>query len=201
VADHGSLVGSIGIIAGPFERYKDVKEITGSMLTPGVVTTGGITSEYLTQGTGKDFGNPYRDMTAEERAIFMKGLANEYDNFVSWVSAKRKIPADTIKGTLGAHIFDTQTATENKLIDGTAGRDEAFRDFATVAGLDPAQTKVVTAEAPTMFAQLFGAQARVYGTSMAAQPVGGQPARATASMCTGSPVILAYQGSLVGVCG
>ena len=41
LADHGSLVGSIGVIAGPFERYKDVTAITGTMLTAGVVTSGG----------------------------------------------------------------------------------------------------------------------------------------------------------------
>lgn len=201
LADHGSLVGSIGIIAGPFERYKDVTAITGSMLTSGVATSGGITSEYLTQGKGKDFGNPFRDMTPEERANFTTGLAHEYDNFVTWVSTSRGIPAETIKNTYGAYIFDTQTAQQNKLIDGVAGRDEAFRTFATDAGLDPAQTKVVSAQAPGMWAQLFGAQARAYGTSLPAPAVGGQRPLATASLCTGGPVMLAYQGSLNGVCG
>ena len=200
LADHGSLVGSIGVIAGPFERYKDVTAITGTMLTAGVVTSGGITAQYITQGTGKDFGSPWRDMTDAERTNFANGMANEYEAFVAWVSAGRKIPAETIKGTLGAYIFDGKTATANKLIDGVQGRDEAFRDFATTAGLDPAQTRVVTATPPGMFAQLFGAQARVYGTSLPAPAIGGQAPRATASLCSGTPVILAYQGSLTGVC-
>ncbi|MFP5370591.1 MAG: S49 family peptidase, partial [Actinomycetes bacterium] len=74
VADHGSLVGSIGVIMGPFQRYREVTGIPGSLLDPGVTTEGGITEEYLTRGRGKDFGNPYRDMTAEERAVIGAGL-------------------------------------------------------------------------------------------------------------------------------
>ena len=200
VADHGSLIGSIGVIAGPFERYKDVKAVTGSLLTSGIATDGGITVEYLTQGRDKDFGNPFRDMTAEERAVFTNGLANEYNGFVDWVSKGRGIPAQTIKDDLGAHIFDVKTAKEKKLIDNVMGRDEAFRHFATLAGLDPANTKVIAAQPPSPFAQLFGVQARVYGQALPARGEGGQPARATASLCTGAVSVLAYAGSIEGVC-
>ncbi len=75
IADHGSLVGSIGVIFGPFVRYKDVVATSGSIVESGVSTTGGITQEYLSQGSGKDFGNPFRAMTARERAVFTAGLA------------------------------------------------------------------------------------------------------------------------------
>ena len=53
---------------GPFQRFRDVTGIPGSLLEPGVTTEGGITEEYLSRGRGKELGNPYRDMTDEERA-------------------------------------------------------------------------------------------------------------------------------------
>ncbi|WP_052462219.1 S49 family peptidase [Nigerium massiliense] len=201
IADHGSLVGSIGIIMGPFEQYKNVTATSGTLLTPGVTTTGGITSEYLTQGKGKDFGNPYRPISAEERQNYTAGLANEYANFVNWVSQHRKIPAATIRNTYGAFMFDTKRAQENKLIDATMGRDEAFRDFAGFAGLDPNDTKVVVASAPPMWTSLLGAQSRVYGEAPPVRPEGGQPARVTNSLCVGAPAPIAYAGDLHQVCG
>ena len=42
---------------------------SGSIVESGVSTRGGITQEYLTQGKGKDFGNPFRDITAQERNV------------------------------------------------------------------------------------------------------------------------------------
>ena len=77
-ADHGSLIGSIGIISGPYQRFNDVVGISGSILESGVTTTGGITQEYLSKGTGKDFGNPFRDMTDAERQNFNTLLETEY---------------------------------------------------------------------------------------------------------------------------
>ena len=73
IADYGSLIGSIGVIFGPFEQYKDVKATTGTLFTEGYVTTGGIEYGYLTEGKDKDFGNPFREMRAEERAVLQAG--------------------------------------------------------------------------------------------------------------------------------
>lgn len=200
IADHGSFVGSIGVISGPFERYRDVTGTTGTIFQSGVTTKGGITSEYLAMGRGKDFGSPYRDMTPEERTVWMNALSFEYDQFVNWVSKYRGVPAETIKTKYGAHMFDTKTAEAYKLIDGTMGRDEAFRYFAQEAGLDPNQTKIVQSQAPSGFAALFGAENRAWGQAPAAKPENGQPARATAPMCSGTPQVYAFHGSMVGVC-
>lgn len=199
-ADYGSMVGSIGVIFGPFQRFKDVTAITGTLLTPGVETRGGITEYYLSQGTGKDAGNPYRDLTAQERSIFLTGLRNEYDMFVNHVATNRDIPAATIKNDLGAHLFDNKTATEKKLIDSTLGLDAAFRRAAELNGLDPGKTKVVEATAPNPLAQLLGAQSRIYGQA----PALGAAERASAAvnpMCSGAPTVLAYQGNLAKACG
>lgn len=201
IADHGTLIGSIGVISGPFEQYKDVKATDGGLLGGGVTTTGGITSEYITQGKGKDFGNPWRAMTAEERKIWTDGLAAEYSGFTSWVSEHRKIPEATIRNELGAHIFDPETAKSKKLVDEVMGRDEAYREAAKLNGLDPNDTKLEAASAPGFMRSLFGTQARVYGQAPAATAQNGQPPQVTSVICTGRPQVLAWNGPTRQFCG
>lgn len=199
IADHGSLVGSIGVIFGPFSRYRDVVAITGTAFEQGVVTQGGITQEYLTQGTDKDFGNPFRDMRPSERKVIEDGLANVYNDFVTWVATSRKLSATSIKDDLGAHIFDVKTAMAKGLVDRQLGVDEAYRRAAEVAGVDPNQTRVVTAAAPSYLQQLLGAQARVYGQGPALSETGGDAV--TASICSKTPAVLLFHGSPASVCG
>lgn len=200
MADHGSLIGSIGVIYGPFSRYRDVVAITGNAFESGVVTEGGITQEYLTQGRDKDFGNPFRDMTAEEREVMTTSMANLYNDFVAAVSTGRGIPEQTIRDDLGAHIFDPKTAIAKGLIDAELGIDEAYRRTAELAGVDPAQTRIVTATTPGLLEQLLGVERRVLGQAPALDATA-DPARVTASLCSATPTIRLYHGSLASFCG
>ncbi|QIK71704.1 S49 family peptidase [Propioniciclava coleopterorum] len=198
VVEHGSVVGSIGVIMGPLERYRNVTA-TGSIL--GAVQAERIESEYITAGTGKDSGNPFRDMTPAERAELQAIVDEFYGDFVDHVAAKRSIDRAVIVDQLGAAIFAPRKAKEVGLIDAELGRDEAMRRFASDAGLDPANTRVVEAAAPTMWAQLLGAADRPWGVAPAALPIDGQPARATSTLCTQARTPLAYHGSIEAVCG
>lgn len=200
VSDHGSLIGSVGVISGPFLQYNDVTATTGTILTEGVTTRGGITGGYITSGKGKDFGSPWRPMTDEERTQFQSVSDHMYDDFVSWVSKNRNIPEAKIRDELGAGIFDTKGALDAGYIDAVMTRDEAFKHFAEAAGVDPNDTKVIAPTAPSFLMSLLGAESRVFGTAPAYVPQPGQPAQATASFCR-STVPMAYHGSLVGVCG
>ncbi len=201
LADHGSLVGSIGVIFGPFSRYTNVTATDGGLLGTGVTTSGGITQYYLSQGTAKDFGNPYRDMTPEERQVYEAGLANEYTGFVDFVATHRKIPADTIRNELGAYMFDNARAQQHGLIDGTANIDQAYRRAAELNGLDPAQVKVQQPAAPSTVNQLLGAENRIPGSAPAAGVDGqGRPV-VTAQLCVGAPGVLAYHGDPSPLCG
>ncbi len=197
-ADHGSLVGSIGIISGPFQRFNDVVAISGSIFESGVTTTGGITQEYLSKGTGKDFGNPFRDMTDEERQNFDTMLESEYTNFVEQVSINRDIEAATIREVLGALIFGNDQAEENGLIDGTLNREEFFMKAATEAGLDPAKTVVQVTRQPTGLEALLGAS-RSVGSALPVSELGDGHQVSTA-FCGGiTPLVFA--GELAAVCG
>lgn len=201
VADHGSLVGSIGVISGPFARIRDVTGTSGTLFESGVTTEGGISYEYLSMGRDKDFGNPYRDMRPEEREVWMDMLATEYDAFVTWVAEHRDIPAETIRDEYGAHMFGTEAAVANGYVDAVGGQDEAYRDFATRAGIDPDDTQVVRSVPPGLLATLLGVEARVPGMAPATEPQGDAPAHVTASLCTGTPQVLAVHGDMSAFCG
>ncbi|WP_408647230.1 S49 family peptidase [Tessaracoccus coleopterorum] len=58
-----------------------------------------MTSDYFTAGTGKDFGNPFRAVTEEERAHYQAGIDAEYAKFVSHVSKYRDIPEAEIRAS------------------------------------------------------------------------------------------------------
>lgn len=203
VADHGTLVGSIGVIMGPFEQYDGVIAYSGSLFTPGVETTGGITQEYLTAGEGKDVGNPFREITEAEREVLTGGLQREYASFVSWVSQARDIPEATIREDIGAHVYDPQRAAEIGLVDEVGDQSTAFRTAAELNDADPDDTAVYRQEPPGLIASLFGFEAGAgsdeEGTG-AAEPSAAVPPGGS-SLCSGRRLTLVYHGDLASLCG
>lgn len=195
IADYGSMTGSIGVIFGPFQRFDGVTQLDGGLFGTGV-TAEKIEEFYLTRGTGKDFGNPFRDLTEEERNVLTTGLQNEYDAFVSHVATERDIPAQTIVNDLGAHLYDNKTALANDLIDSEMGVDAAYRHAAELNGVDAEDVKVVGTAPPSFLDVLLGAEQRSFGQSVAVE----EP-RASASLCSSSPKILAYSGDVAQMCG
>jgi len=156
--DPGSTIGSIGVIFGPITRYNNV------ISNNDVMTTDGITEEYITSGEGKDIGNPYRDLTSEERDILQKSVDNAYADFVTLVSTARGIPEDTIRNQIGAHIYDDKQALEFGLIDFVANIDDSIADFASVLNISE-DYQIVTQERELgFFETLLGVSAKSSGT-------------------------------------
>lgn len=201
LADYGSLVGSVGVIMGPIAQYTDVVAVDGGLLGTGVTTTGGITETYFTAGKGKDAGNPFRPLTDGEKEEFQSIIDYEYGQFVDHVATNRGIATSVIVDDIGAALLATDQAEKVGYIDGVMGRDEAFRHFADAAGLDPSDTRLVEAMAPSGLWALFGVESRPWGVAAAAEPIGGQPARATSSLCVGAAVPTVWYGPTAGYCG
>lgn len=196
IADHGTLIGSIGVIMGPIPYYEDVMA-AGDILNGWVETAGGIEYEYLTAGENKDFGNPYRPMNDQEREVMTNMLETEYQNFIDHVVEGRGIQESTIRNELGAHIFEPSTARDYGLVDGTMGREEFFRHVATEAGLDPDDTVVEQLAAPTGLEALLGVE-RALGVAPAVDGSAGQ--LVSQGFCgVGNPLVFA--GDINAVCG
>lgn len=195
-ADQGTMIGSIGVIMGPFAHYSGVTQIDNGILSGGV-SADSIEQFYLTQGAGKDFGNAFREMTDEERAVYTSDIAREYDVFVQWVADERGIGTETIRNELGAYLYDAQTAVDKNLADAVMGRDEAFRQAATDSGVDPGDTRIIADTTPGALSRLFGADSsRVFGHG--APMTSGT---ATSELCTSATTVFAWSANPVQACG
>jgi protease-4 len=202
LVDHGTIVGSVGVIMGPFSRYKDVTAVDGGLLAGGVTTTGGVTQEYFTRGKGKDLGNPFRDITPEEREVLNGWMDTEYDNFVNHVAKYREIPAEKIKSEYGAYVFGPAQAIENGYADSEMGQEEAYRHIGELAGVDPDDTRVVTSSESGFLSALMGGSSSVEpgdAELAAAREQASATIRASA-LCVGSATVLAVHGDLARYC-
>jgi protease-4 len=193
LADNGSLIGSIGVIMGPFEYYDGVTATDGGILGGGITTKNGISSQYLTAGRDKDLGNPYRQMTLEERTVLQRGLDSLYAQFVTHVSTYRKIPEATIRDQLGAHIFGNADAQSLGLIDGTANQQDAYAQLARMANV-AGTWQVVRVHRSSGLAALFGESnapqeaAKLIADTQAAQ------------LCFAPGTTLAFYGDPTAIC-
>lgn len=127
--DKGSLVGSIGVVMGPFKYYKNV------VSEDNIVTKDGVETFYITSGEGKDLGNSYRKMTDKELSILKKGSEEAYADFINHVSESRDIEKTKIEKEIGAYIYGEQTALSLGLIDQIANKQDAYKELVEKATL------------------------------------------------------------------
>jgi protease IV len=194
VADHGTLIGSIGVIFGPLEFYDQVVAIDGGLLGGGVTTRGGITQEYVTAGRGKDAGNPFRKLTPEEKAVIQKGVTNAYGEFTEWVATARGIPREKIVNEIAAHAYDEQTARTLGLVDEIGNRDAAWRQAAELNGISEGDYRVDRLKTGSSLLSLLGVERQ--GEAPKAQA----PAQGASPLCGLQPAVLAYSGNLTKLC-
>jgi protease-4 len=143
IVDYGSLVGSIGVIFGPFQYYDKVLSVDGGLLGGGVVTQNGIQQFYFTAGKGKDFGNPFRKLSDDEITNSNLLVTNEYDDFVNQVSSKRGIATEYIRNSIGAYVYDNKRAERLHLIDATGSKEDAYVALARRVSLETGNFQVV----------------------------------------------------------
>lgn len=137
VVEPNGLVGSIGVLSGPFQYYD-------KLIGEGdILTQNGIESYYITSGKSKDFGSPYRRLTEEERNQWQATVNSTYDRFVQFVSQNRAIDEARIRDVIGAYLYDTTKAMEFGLIDRTGNKDDAYAELLVRAGLNRGDYQVV----------------------------------------------------------
>lgn len=195
-ADHGSLIGSIGVLGPQLLFYNKPVATDGGLLGSGIVTQEGIEHTIISAGRGKDLGNPFRRATDEEIATLTRGVEAEYDAFVEHVATRRKIEPSTIRDRMGAMVFDNATAQQYGLIDGTASRDEAIARLADLAKV-PKDFQVVRPQEGEagmlrrLLTSTFGGEA----------PSAGAPMQALRTeVCSSVRMALAYYGDPAALC-
>ncbi|WKZ24193.1 MAG: signal peptide peptidase SppA [Candidatus Dojkabacteria bacterium] len=148
-AEQGSLVGSIGVIMGPFEYYDKIVTING------IGTQNGVSFTYITGGTYKDLGNPVRPLSEDELTVLQNSVDDEYEVFVEYVSKQRNIPKTYVKDTVKALIYGAPKAKEYQLIDEIATRDETITALAQAAKLGEDYQVVKIGSSTSLFGSLF----------------------------------------------
>ena len=131
VAENGSLVGNIGVIAGPFVYYDKVLE-DGS----GFVTQNGIEFTTVTAGEYKDIGNPFRKISPSELKILQDDIDFNYDLFINQVAENRQIENEKIKNEIKAMIYGSNQALGFNLIDEIGNFDQSLQKLLDLQNLD-----------------------------------------------------------------
>jgi protease-4 len=104
VAAPSTLTGSIGVVSqfanltGLAERF-DVK------------------METVKSGKLKDAGNPFRDMTPEDRAYWQALIDRVYAQFLRAVVEARKLPEADVRAVADGRVFTGEEAKERGLVD------------------------------------------------------------------------------------
>ncbi len=117
VANHGSLVGSIGVILD----YPVMTELFDKI---------GLHVETVKSGELKDSGSPTRPVSRADREYFQAVVDDQHDQFINAVAVGRNLPVDVVRELADGRIFTGNQALELSLID-TIG---TFEDAIAIAG-------------------------------------------------------------------
>ncbi|MBK8013863.1 MAG: signal peptide peptidase SppA [Deltaproteobacteria bacterium] len=121
-ASPGTVTGSIGVIT----QSPDLR---------GIAELARVKMRTFKSGPLKDAGNPFREMTAEDEALFM-GLINDiYTQFVDTTAERRKLPLERVKALADGRVLTGRAAKEAGLVDELGDLYDAARKVVALAAL------------------------------------------------------------------
>jgi len=155
VASMGSVAASGGYwVATAGDRiYAEPSTITGSIGVFGVLPS--FEGAMVKLGLGADgvkttplSGEPdlLRGPSPEADRLIQMGVDGTYRRFLTLVSAARKIPVAQVDQIAQGRIWAGGTAHQLRLVDSFGGLDDAVREAARLAKLDPEEVKAVWLE-------------------------------------------------------
>ncbi|HUK66497.1 MAG TPA: signal peptide peptidase SppA [Anaeromyxobacteraceae bacterium] len=122
LAEPGTLTGSIGVIS----QFPNVKGLAEKLH---------VKVETLKSGKLKDAGNPFRDMTAEDRAYWQALIDQVYEQFVQAVVEGRELPEEDVRKIADGRVLTGEQAQELGLIDELGNFNDAVDAAKEKAGL------------------------------------------------------------------
>ncbi|HET6922339.1 MAG TPA: signal peptide peptidase SppA [Anaeromyxobacteraceae bacterium] len=148
VAAAGTLTGSIGVLS----QFYNVK---------GLAERFSVKTETVKSGKLKDAGNPFRDMTPEDRA-YWQGLVDQvYRQFVSAVAESRDLAEDEVRKFADGRVLTGEQAQQLGLIDDLGNFHDAVDLAQEQAGLKGTPRLVYPPEERVrFFEELWGDAAR-----------------------------------------
>jgi protease-4 len=158
-ADHGSLIGSVGVNFGNWLYFEDPTAVDNGIFGGGVETRGGVRAKFVGAGLGKDLGNPWRPMTEREDALLQATADEFYQKFLNHVVENRGIDRQRLVEEYGAMIFANDLAKARGYIDDTKTYQETIAYLADKIGAKGDDWKVVAPadDEKSPFEAMFGA--------------------------------------------
>jgi protease-4 len=122
VANPGTITGSIGVVM----QFANLEELLKKIGYKGYV---------IKSGTHKDVGSPFREMTAEEKALLQEVIDTVHQQFVKAVADGRKLPIEQVTAIADGRIFSGEQALALGLVDKLGNLEDTIELAATMAGI------------------------------------------------------------------
>lgn len=110
----GTLTGSIGVISQLPNLTKIAEQLHFQMTT-------------IKSGKLKDVGNPFRDMSDDEREYFQKLMDSVHEQFIEAVAKGRNLKIEEVRPVADGRILTGQQAKELKLVDELGNFNDAVK--------------------------------------------------------------------------
>ncbi len=120
-----TVTGSIGVIMTMYNAA-------------GLATKLGISSNPIKSGPIKDMGNPLREMTDAERAVFQGLVDDFYRQFVQVVATGRRLDEERVRQLADGRVYSGLQAKELGLVDEVGYLEDAIAAARALARLDGA---------------------------------------------------------------
>jgi protease-4 len=140
-AASSTLTCSIGVIS-QFPNFEEFAEEYG------------ITFITIKSGKFKDTGNPFREFTDDDRALWEAITEEIYGEFVAVVAAGRDMSAEAVRELADGRVCTGQQALEMKLVDKLGHLPEAIDRAAELGGIEGEPRIIEYKRTPTFFEAL-----------------------------------------------
>ncbi len=122
VANPGTITGSIGAII----EFFNVQELAKKW---------GVELKVVKSGSQKDMGNPFREMTSEEKAT-LQGMVYDIQNqFINAVAQNRGLEVQKVRAIADGRVFTGEKAKELGLVDELGGLETAMKILGELTGI------------------------------------------------------------------
>ncbi|MCA1834027.1 MAG: signal peptide peptidase SppA [Actinomycetota bacterium] len=126
IANRATITGSIGVIAMFLNLEGTAKKI-------------GAKPVVIKSGPHKDIGSPFRELTAEERAILQKLIDEAYLQFLNAVADGRGMPVDQVRRIADGRVLSGAQAKDAHLVDDFGDVRDAYLKARDLAGITRAR--------------------------------------------------------------
>ncbi len=122
VANPGTITGSIGV----------KMELANYM---GLAEKIGVDFTTIASGKFKDTGNPFDELTEDERNLLTSVVMDLYDQFVGHVAESRKLPDEKVRQVADGRILTGRQALEEGLVDKLGSMETAMDTLKAMANV------------------------------------------------------------------